>query len=431
MRGRGPWGEIMVSVEQPPEQELSIVVSTRTFLPIVGGAELGIHEIYHRIGRRHNVTIITPAVAERWARTAGADGYTSPNYMVRRLMPGIDPAGRSVLGRALKRTGIPYLLMILRLRREQDVDVINAHFIAPHLLVLLVTRYVLRIPGVLSLVGRTDVVASLGFLRKSYAHATLSAAKKAVLISRYCLECEERSHETMVIPYGVDTATFSPERRSDARREMLGVRPHDVMLLCVQRLDRTKRVDVLIRVLALVLPRQPDITLVVVGKGQEAEPLRRLAHDLGVASSVRFVGYVGEADLPEYFASADLFVFHSLIETFGIVFVQAMASGLPIVAARTSCVPEVVGDGGILVDAFDIEAFARAIEALIADAGERTEIGQRNRKRALSEFDWDVVAERYECELLRLARIEPQPPGLSRWGSARRGARGTPQPHLD
>jgi glycosyltransferase involved in cell wall biosynthesis len=100
-----------------------------------------------------------------------------------------------------------------------------------------------------------------------------------------------------------------------------------------------------------------------------------------------------------------VFVFHSLLETFGIVFAQAMASALPIVAANTSCVPAVVyPENGELIRPFDVESFADAVLRLARDRDLRRSIGRRNRERAVGEFDWDIIAAAYENVLQRAAR---------------------------
>ena len=380
---------------------LRILVSTPSFLPIVGGAELGIHELYTRIGQRHDVTVVTPPPRTDVVEEYGADDYAHLGYRVERLMPVLDRARPTILMRALRRSSLPYLLGLARMARRKRIDVVNFHFVRPHGLALVGLRHLFRVPVMLSLVGRSDVLELLSPPQRLYAKAVMASANEVTAISSYCGSGGGRE---LVIPYGVDTSEFSPNLRSEDLRRELGVGPADLMLLAVQRLAPIKRVDVLLQVMTSVVAQNPKVILVVVGHGEEESKLRAMATDLEIDENVRFVGYIGSNRLPEYFASADMFVFHSLLETFGIVFAQAMASGLPIVAANTSCVPAVVHpQNGELIEPFDTEAFADAVLRLAADGDLRRTIGICNRARAIDEFDWDMIAAAYEKVLLRVA----------------------------
>jgi glycosyltransferase involved in cell wall biosynthesis len=383
------------------DARLRILVSTPSFLPVVGGAELGIHELYSRIGQRHDVTVVAPPPRTDVLDDYGADDYVRHGYRLQRLIPALDRARPPILVRALRRISLPYFLGLMRMAWRERIDVVNFHFVRPHGLALVGLRRLAGVPVVLSLVGRSDVLELLSPPKKLYAKAVIANADQVVAISSYCTG----TNGEVVIPYGVDTSEFSPEHRSEDLRRELGVQPDDLLLLTVQRLAPIKRVDVLLDVVARVVAQDGKVVLVVVGRGEEGSRLRATARDLAIEENVRFVGYIGSDRLPQYFASADLFVFHSLLETFGIVFAQAMASGLPIVAANTSCVPSVVHpQNGALIEPFDVQAFADAVLRLATDSELRSAIGARNRARALEEFDWDMIAAAYETVLLTAAR---------------------------
>jgi glycosyltransferase involved in cell wall biosynthesis len=383
---------------------LNIVVSTPTFLPVVGGAELGIHEIYTRIGARHNVTIITPQLPRHLVADYGADDYQTTNYRVIRLASRMEGSAFRPVARALRKTSFLYTTELARLVHRRQVDVINFHYIAPHGVALVLAKYIAGIPVALSLVGRPDVLSALSFTKRLYGHTVLASADAVLPISAYYLRDASPSRaRTRVIPYGVNIDQFTPAKASTTLRASLGIARDQPMLLCVQRLTRVKRVDMLIRVLADVVLRQPNAVLVIVGQGSEEAPLRALVNDLRLGDNVRFTSYVTGHELPIYFASADLFVFHSMFETFGIVFAQAMASALPIVAANTSCVPDVVTPAnGELVPPGDVHAFSEAIIQLLEQPDRRSAIGISNRTRAEQEFNWDVIADDYEGALRRV-----------------------------
>jgi glycosyltransferase involved in cell wall biosynthesis len=136
---------------------------------------------------------------------------------------------------------------------------------------------------------------------------------------------------------GVDTVRFHPRHRSEAWRAAIGVQPDERVLLYVGRLAPEKRLDVL----AEAVTRLPHTRLVLVGDGPARAPLAQRLHGL----PVHFAGYLHGQDLATAYASADMFVFPSDTETFGQVIQEAMASGLPVVAARAGGAADLVQPG--------------------------------------------------------------------------------------
>jgi glycosyltransferase involved in cell wall biosynthesis len=389
-------------------RRLHIVVSTPTFLPVVGGAELGVHEIYRRIAKYHDVTIVTPHLRVALLKGYAADDYSSEDYRVERLVPWLEQLRPLVVGRALKRTSLPYILHLCQLRRRKPISVVNFHYIAPHGGALIFFRWFLGVPALISMVGRADVVQLLNPVKRRYAKLVLRAASGVLPISDFYLRGDDIPKGAQVVPYGVDVNEFEPGKATGNLRAQLGVGPEAVMLLCVQRLAAVKRVDMLVHVLQQVVKTHPEAVLVIVGQGSEEDAISELVREHHLEANVRMCGYVDSSDLAEYFASADLFVFYSLFETFGIVFAQAMASGLPIVAADTSCVRDVVlpANGQVVRDG-DVIAFSEAIGKLIDDPAGRAAISANNRARAEVEFDWDRIATTYERLLEDAAGPQP------------------------
>ncbi|MGB0091908.1 MAG: glycosyltransferase, partial [Solirubrobacteraceae bacterium] len=215
-------------------KRLKIVVSTPTFLPIVGGAELAIHEIYRRLASRHDVTVLTVQPRRRAVAMYGANDYLSRPYEVREALGQAEARAPDIVGRVLNHTSVPYIVELGRLRRERPIDVLNFHYLKPHGGALLCARYVWGIPVVASLVGRTDVVWLLPHRRRPYSSFVASRAEIALPISKFYLRGGCLNRRVRVIPFGADTAEFSPTRRSEAMRRDLGVRPEDLMMAAVQ-----------------------------------------------------------------------------------------------------------------------------------------------------------------------------------------------------
>jgi glycosyltransferase involved in cell wall biosynthesis len=167
----------------------------------------------------------------------------------------------------------------------------------------------------------------------------------------------------------------------------------DPAVLCVAHLYPRKNVASLVRALLLLRTRP---RLRVVGAGPELPALRRLVGKLGLTDRVELCGHVPFERLVLAYRNADVFCLPSLQEGFGIVFLEAMASGLPVVACRAAAVPEVVPDGecGLLVPPGDEPALAFALDRLIESENERRRLGSAGHRRA-ARYDAPAVAGRF------------------------------------
>lgn len=161
---------------------------------------------------------------------------------------------------------------------------------------------------------------------------------------------------------------------------------------------RRKNVKRLLEAWALVRRRCPDGELLLVGTGYEpCGEAARWATDAGLSEGVQFVGSVGRSDLPELLASARLLAHPALEESFGMVLVEAMAVGIPVLGGQSSgAVPWVLEDGaGVLVDVRDPGAIADGIVALITDEDHAAQTAARGNRRVRDHFTAAVTAERY------------------------------------
>ncbi len=203
------------------------------------------------------------------------------------------------------------------------------------------------------------------------------------------------------MPNGVDAELFAPGDDSTGLRERLGIGPDDLVAAFVATLDRAhhfKRLDVAIDALA-ALPDE-SLHLVVAGGGELLDGFRARAREAGVAGRVHFLGAVPHAELPDVLRAADLFVLTTEPpESFGIVLIEAMACGLPVIATDYPGVRAVVADGetGLIVPPGDPAAVARALAELRAAGPERrAELGERGRARAVREWSWPTLVDRMD-----------------------------------
>jgi glycosyltransferase involved in cell wall biosynthesis len=203
------------------------------------------------------------------------------------------------------------------------------------------------------------------------------------------------SSRVHVVANAIDTAAWTPRLGRDERRAEFGFLPGDIVILSVSRLFPAKGPSDLIRSFALVHEARADTRLVIVGREVEpgyAAQLKLLAVDLGVDESVVFAGQRG--DVPSLMAAADIYAMPSQFEPFGLVYLEAMAMQLPIVALDNGGTPEVVEAGtvGLLSPAGDIRSLVDAMLTLIDNPSLREAMGRRGREVAETRFTVERLA---------------------------------------
>jgi glycosyltransferase involved in cell wall biosynthesis len=202
------------------------------------------------------------------------------------------------------------------------------------------------------------------------------------------------------IYYGLDPAPFAaavarPARRVELRGE-LGIAAGEVLFTCVARFAPQKAHDVLLRGFAAARAAGAPVRLLLVGDdpfGDGRVRAERLAAELGLGQAVRFAGI--RRDVPELLAASDAFTMASLWEGLGLVFLEAMAARLPILATSVSAVPEVVEHGrtGLLVPPGDPASLAEAMGRLAGDGALRERLGAAGAERVERAFRLDAMVE--------------------------------------
>ncbi|KUN04371.1 alpha-(1-2)-phosphatidylinositol mannosyltransferase [Streptomyces yokosukanensis] len=204
------------------------------------------------------------------------------------------------------------------------------------------------------------------------------------------------------LPPGVDEKTFHPGSGGDEVRARLGLSDRPVVV-CVSRLVPRKGQDTLIRAMPRILAAEPDTVLLVVGGGPYERDLRRLARESGVAASVRFTGALPWSELPAHYGAGDVFAMPCRtrrggldVEGLGIVYLEASATGLPVVAGDSGGAPDAVLDGetGWVVRGGDPAAAADRIVPLLQDPELRRRMGERGRQWVEERWRWDLLAEK-------------------------------------
>jgi glycosyltransferase involved in cell wall biosynthesis len=201
-----------------------------------------------------------------------------------------------------------------------------------------------------------------------------------------------------VIRSGVDTATFAPRDRRQAR-QALSLNAEVPLVLFVGNLEPRKQLDVLLRAVAELRSRAPEVELAIVGSGASAgaddqtERLRQLSRELDLRGAVHFAGAVDAETLLRWYAAADVFALPSSSEAQGIVALEAMACGLPVVGSAVGGLLGTLEDGqtGYLVPPGDVPALTERILALLTEPARRARLGQAARRKVERDFSWEAT----------------------------------------
>ena len=304
----------------------------------------------------------------------------------------------------------PFYLLAARraMRRElgrRRYDLLHAHWVVPN--GLAAAPLADRLPVGVGLHGSDVFMAEKPGVRawtgRALGRSRFLTGCSPELVERVCALGFPAERAT-VIPYGVDTEAFSPDAsRRGVWRRRLGIPAEAVLALSVGRMVTKKGYQVLLPVLPEVLERHPDLHVVLAGAGDRLEELRAAAAPW--EGRIHLPGIVLRDTLPDLYRAADLFVLPAVHDAKGNVdglpnvVLEAMASGVPVLASRISGIPLAVEDGvhGRLVPEGDGGALAAALEGLAVDGRARRTMGCAARERAVRELTWDAVASRYRA----------------------------------
>ena len=334
--------------------------------------------------RGHEVTVVTARHTSSAPERETMDGFdvirVKPRTVV--LRTPIAPRMRGIL------RGLP-------------ADVVHAHLPPP-----LSAHYAADaceqrgVPLVLTYHCDVEIPSPLGSLietlyRRSLGASTLRRAQQVIVTTRTYAATSRAvwRHSPVVIPNAVDVHRFDPAIDGMAVRQRLKIPLDRPVVLLVGRIVAHKGIEHFIEASRYL----PGVQFLVAGEGAHLEAMEHLADRLGVADRMRFLGRISQENLPKVYAACDIFVLPSVsrLEAFGIVALEAMATGKPVVVADIPGVREVIEDGheGLLTDPVNPQDLAEKIRRLLEDAELRKEMGRRGREKVLASFTTEAVAD--------------------------------------
>ena len=381
-----------------PRPSLRVAVVTETYPPEVNGVAVTLQQLVLRLqASHHQIQLIRPRQPlDHQQHRAGADellvrGLEIPRYPQLRL-------------------GMPMKRALVAQWSRQRPDLVHVATEGPLGWSAVQAARQLRLP--LSTDFRTNFHAysqhyGIGWLRKpiaAYLRKFHNLADCTMVPSSDLLQdlCAQGFERLMVVARGVDAARFSPVHRSEALRAQWGVAPDQPVLLSVGRLAREKNLDLLVRSWQAMRARQPDLKLVVVGDGPSRNALAQACPE------ALLVGAQSGDELARHYASADLFVFPSVTETYGNVTPEALASGLAVLAFDYAAAAELIrhGDNGLLAPRGDEAAFLSSAMDMVNNPALVQRLRERGRATTLTQ-DWGQIARQVEAVWHQLLSARP------------------------
>jgi len=384
-----------VAVEEfaPARRSLRIAVVTETYPPEVNGVAMTIGRLVDALRQRdHRIQLIRP-------RQGSQDAAGQQPNLEQVLKPGIPIPRYGNL-----RMGLPVKFSLLRLWRERPPDLVHLVTEGPLGWSALSAALELKLPvtsdfhtNFHSYSGHYGFgwlkTAIEGYLRRFHNRTRLTMVPTQALRADLA-RCGFRNLE--VVARGVDTALFNPARRSETLRASWGVAPDDLVALYVGRIAPEKNLRLVLQAYAALRARQPRAKLVLVGDG----PLRPELEQ--AYPEAIFAGMRSGVDLAAHYASGDVFLFPSLTETFGNVTLEAMASGLAVLAYDYAAAHDLIvhGESGLLARFGAAEEFS-GLAPLLADPARVRVLGQAACRKAAS-MEWQVIYEQFERALVNV-----------------------------
>jgi len=375
--------------------QLRIAIVTETYPPEVNGVAMTLGRMVDGLLRRgHRVQLVRP---RQHAQDRAAQGASLEEVLAR---------GIAIPRYTGLKLGLPAKRALLRLWSQQRPDVVHVVTEGPLGMSAINAARKLRLPVTSDFHTNFHAYShhyGIGWLKRPIAGYLRRFHNKTdttyVPTHRLARELEAEGYENLrVIARGVDTGLYHPERRSEALRRDWGAGPDDLVVLSVGRMAPEKNLSLVLEAFAAIRQRRPEARLVFVGDGPVRSELAA-RHPQHIYAGMR-----SGTDLAAHYASGDLFLFPSLTETYGNVTLEALASGLPVVAYDYAAASELVrpGENGLLAPPGQAGKFVDAA-ARAADPNS-LRILRNHARMSVIGHDWERIHDAFATALAQAVR---------------------------
>lgn len=382
---------------------MRILFGTDNFYPNVNGAAIFSYQLASRLaGNGHEVSVIAPSTKFKHTVTkhAGMTIYGIPSLMIPKIIypggmrvPVIISPGR--IGQIVKEVS-PQIIHIqdhfmigskvASLGKKLSIPLVGTNHFMPENVIhyFYPPKFAKRSLSKLAWKQFTAVYKNLNYI-------TTPTKTAAGLIQNLGLK-----NPIIPVSCGVDLKIFNPKNDGKYLKKRYGIAGSKPVILFVGRLDKEKNIDVVIKAFSEILS-SVDAQLVIAGRGKEKSNLVNLSKELRTDQNVTFTGFIPGKDLPSFYRIADVFVIASIAELQSIATMEAMASGLPIIAAKVMALPELVhhGKNGYLFHQADYKTMANQIIKILKNPALRKKMSQ-NSLKIIRNHDINNTIKNYE-----------------------------------
>lgn len=294
---------------------------------------------------------------------------------------------------------------IASIARYEKFDIIHAHdwLVAP---ASIASKHYLGIPLV-STIHSTEVGRAQGlhspdsFLIDGF-EWWLTYESKRIIVASYAMKYEVEGHfrlpsdKVEIIPNGIDISKYEVNVDRENIKRRFGIDPGEKIILFIGRLVPQKGVEYLIMAAPKIFEHHPEARIVIVGEGWFRDHLWNLAHTMGYSHKITFFGFLNDEDLIELMRSSDVLVIPSIYEPFGIVALEGMAAGVPVVASNVGGLAEIIEHDrtGFLAHKEDPDSIAWGVNKILSDPGYAHWLVQNAKKKVYEVYSWEAVARR-------------------------------------
>ena len=277
---------------------------------------------------------------------------------------------------------------LLRIIRKYDIDIIHAHSVVPTGLIGTIVAKIVRKPIIITGHGMDITNFENSYFFKKLILFSLNNCNKTIAVSEDLAQKMKslgiHQSNISVLRNGVDTTRFKPLKNKDLR-EKYKIKDKEILTLFVGYLDTFKGIFEMINTFNKIKKDNDAAKLMIVGTGPKKSELQNRVHDLGLEKSVIFTGNVEPENIQKYYQAADIFVLPSHVDSGGppLVFMEAMACGLPVIGTNVGGIPEGIENGvnGFIVPPRNVDKLAKKLEILIKDENLRKEFGNNSLRK--------------------------------------------------